>query len=203
MGAQGVNDEETPAVYGMQRWWPSSRSGRRGGVGIPDFIEDGHAVARQAPADRRVEEALGRRGEGIGHEFRHQQFGHVTQFANPTRGPRLVYASGRTEPRTELLTVEARLAFDETASDGPDDGEDEGVSTNRARSLSGLLAGADALPRPRIERLHGPLPLERQNPASLVRQGSGVLLLAGVPGLEPRLTGPEPVGLPITPYPKG
>ena len=25
---------------------------------------------------------------------------------------------------------------------------------------------------------------------------------AGVPGLEPRLTGPEPVGLPITPYPK-
>src|ERR1039457_7631471 len=28
-------------------------------------------------------------------------------------------------------------------------------------------------------------------------------LLAGVPGLEPRLTGPEPVGLPITPYPMG
>ena len=26
---------------------------------------------------------------------------------------------------------------------------------------------------------------------------------AGVPGLEPRLTGPEPVGLPITPYPNG
>src|SRR6478735_3542940 len=28
-------------------------------------------------------------------------------------------------------------------------------------------------------------------------------LTAGVPGLEPRLTGPEPVGLPITPYPMG
>src|SRR5919199_5388120 len=27
--------------------------------------------------------------------------------------------------------------------------------------------------------------------------------LAGVPGLEPRLTEPESVGLPITPYPKG
>src|SRR4051794_24136216 len=27
--------------------------------------------------------------------------------------------------------------------------------------------------------------------------------LAGVPGLEPRLTEPETVGLPITPYPKG
>ena len=27
--------------------------------------------------------------------------------------------------------------------------------------------------------------------------------VAGVPGLEPRLTGPEPVGLPITPYPTG
>ena len=26
---------------------------------------------------------------------------------------------------------------------------------------------------------------------------------AGVPGLEPRLTEPESVGLPITPYPKG
>src|SRR4029450_10528886 len=25
--------------------------------------------------------------------------------------------------------------------------------------------------------------------------------MAGVPGLEPRLTGPEPVGLPITPHP--
>ena len=29
------------------------------------------------------------------------------------------------------------------------------------------------------------------------------ILPAGVPGLEPRLTGPEPVGLPITPYPNG
>jgi hypothetical protein len=29
------------------------------------------------------------------------------------------------------------------------------------------------------------------------------LVPAGVPGLEPRLTGPEPVGLPITPYPNG
>src|SRR5947209_7127793 len=28
-------------------------------------------------------------------------------------------------------------------------------------------------------------------------------LCAGVPGLEPRLTEPESVGLPITPYPKG
>src|SRR5262249_31316551 len=27
--------------------------------------------------------------------------------------------------------------------------------------------------------------------------------VAGVPRLEPRLTGPEPVGLPITPYPMG
>src|SRR3984957_9353933 len=35
--------------------------------------------------------------------------------------------------------------------------------------------------------------------------GTSALLaeLAGVPGLEPRLTGPEPVGLPITPYPNG
>src|SRR4051812_49452916 len=30
-----------------------------------------------------------------------------------------------------------------------------------------------------------------------------IALLAGVPGLEPRLTEPETVGLPITPYPKG
>ena len=29
-----------------------------------------------------------------------------------------------------------------------------------------------------------------------------VAAVAGVPGLEPRLTGPEPVGLPITPHPK-
>src|SRR6266496_5795816 len=31
----------------------------------------------------------------------------------------------------------------------------------------------------------------------------GARRLAGVPGLEPRLTGPEPVGLPITPHPTG
>src|SRR5579863_8437655 len=31
----------------------------------------------------------------------------------------------------------------------------------------------------------------------------GIDTTAGVPGLEPRLTGPEPVGLPITPYPTG
>src|SRR6202035_2923045 len=30
---------------------------------------------------------------------------------------------------------------------------------------------------------------------------ASALSSAGVPGLEPRLTGPEPVGLPITPYP--
>ena len=30
-----------------------------------------------------------------------------------------------------------------------------------------------------------------------------VVSLAGVPGLEPRLTEPESVGLPITPYPMG
>src|SRR3954463_9878677 len=33
--------------------------------------------------------------------------------------------------------------------------------------------------------------------------GSQIVVLAGVLGLEPRLTGPEPVGLPITPYPMG
>src|SRR6478736_2152768 len=32
---------------------------------------------------------------------------------------------------------------------------------------------------------------------------SQIVVLAGVLGLEPRLTGPEPVGLPITPYPMG
>ncbi len=40
-----------------------------------------------------------------------------------------------------------------------------------------------------------------------VRGGNGTDVpdhfTAGVPGLEPRLTGPEPVGLPITPYPMG
>ena len=38
---------------------------------------------------------------------------------------------------------------------------------------------------------------------AFVDQGSQIAVLAGVLGLEPRLTGPEPVGLPITPYPMG
>ena len=39
--------------------------------------------------------------------------------------------------------------------------------------------------------------------ARLPSTGGRAVWLAGVPGLEPRLTGPEPVGLPITPYPMG
>ena len=38
-------------------------------------------------------------------------------------------------------------------------------------------------------------------PEAITRPAGGSLSAAGVPGLEPRLTGPEPVVLPITPYP--
>src|SRR4051794_20924169 len=38
---------------------------------------------------------------------------------------------------------------------------------------------------------------------TFAEHGSQIVVLAGVLGLEPRLTGPEPVGLPITPYPMG
>lgn len=54
-------------------------------------------------------------------------------------------------------------------------------------------------------------PVQREGPSACTRRGPLPKLasdqrarcnnLAGVPGLEPRLTGPEPVGLPITPYP--
>lgn len=75
-----------------------------------------------------------------------------------------------TQSFAELLTVEARLTLE--AAPGGHKNESDGVTYYcRARSLSGLLAGADALPRPRIERPNGPLPLERQNPASTGRQG--------------------------------
>jgi hypothetical protein len=59
----------------------------------------------------------------------------------------------------------------------------------------GRAGGSGGRPPERQQR--GP---KRENgpegPLSTVIQ-----LSAGVPGLEPRLTGPEPVGLPITPYP--
>src|SRR5258708_23552342 len=48
---------------------------------------------------------------------------------------------------------------------------------------------------------------ERQGSPEKTNAGAGGIRatssVAGVPGLEPRLTGPEPVGLPITPYPMG
>ena len=43
----------------------------------------------------------------------------------------------------------------------------------------------------------------RQRQKSRSLEAIGIFDAAGVPGLEPRLTGPEPVGLPITPYPMG
>src|SRR6266508_2682736 len=57
---------------------------------------------------------------------------------------------------------------------------------NRSRSPDRIRTGATAL------RGRRPRPLD-----------DGARRLAGVPGLEPRLTGPEPVGLPITPHPTG
>src|SRR3954468_11729683 len=44
---------------------------------------------------------------------------------------------------------------------------------------------------------------ERRNCIDSSGYASNRVPLAGVLGLEPRLTGPEPVGLPITPYPMG
>src|SRR5262249_32988848 len=65
--------------------------------------------------------------------------------------------------------------------------------------------------RTRAAALRGRCPRPLDDGALLIDFGlstsSGVVAhatpVAGVPGLEPRLTGPEPVGLPITPYPIG
>ena len=67
-----------------------------------------------------------------------------------------------------------------TASNRPRRGSHRGVPGGRPPGKT-LRAQMKMAPKGAIE--HG-------DPAS-----------AGVPGLEPRLTGPEPVGLPITPYP--
>ena len=108
-----------------------------------------------------------------------------------------------TAPMAEVLTLEAQLALAEASAFGetPTATDREGVTYYRhARGLAGLRAHHDQpWPRPAVERPNGPL--EHENPAS-TRQGLNVLLLAGVPGLEPRLTEPESVGLPITLYPK-
>ena len=90
----------------------------------------------------------------------------------------------------ELLTVDARLALAEDASltNQPTDREGVRVYHRRARSLRGLLRDLDeSSPRLVVERPYGPLPLEHQNPASPGRQGSDVLHLADLIGLEPAL----------------
>ncbi len=97
-----------------------------------------------------------------------------------------------TAPYLELLTVEARLALEaqgpETAHGGPEDREGVRVYHRRARAPRGLIRGRQRtwlrLP---IERPHGLLPLENQNPASTGRQGSDVLTLVAPTGFEPAL----------------
>ena len=77
-------------------------------------------------------------------------------------------------------------------------------------SPDGIRTRATALRGRRARPLHngatiGALPPQRQR-LSASKNTSGLLrrpCRAGVPGLEPRLTEPESVGLPITPYPKG
>jgi len=64
-------------------------------------------------------------------------------------------------------------------------------------SPDGIRTRATALRGRRARPLHNGA-IER---TSLEDLSTG--LIAGVLGLEPRLTGPEPVGLPITPYPMG
>ena len=95
-----------------------------------------------------------------------------------------------TAPYLELLTVEARLAFeaDETAADEPEDREGVRVYYRRARALR-RLAGSNQRTWSRlpIERPHGLLPVERQNPTSTGRQGPDVLHLVAPTGFEPAL----------------
>jgi hypothetical protein len=81
--------------------------------------------------------------------------------------------------------------------------------TNRSSSAqqttaSGAVGPTRAQDRSRCKWGHsgGPVPNVARTPHSGIRATKNTAN-AGVPGLEPRLTGPEPVGLPITPYPKG
>ena len=93
-----------------------------------------------------------------------------------------------TEPFAELFTVEARLALDDGQASGTDEQADGVTYYRRARGLAGLLKDLEeSWPRLAVERPYGPLPLERQNPTSLVRQGSDVLLLVPPTGFEPVL----------------
>src|SRR5690625_3241718 len=61
-----------------------------------------------------------------------------------------------------------------------------------------IRTGATALRGRRARPLHNGAKSEQN-----ITGWTGMSQIAGVLGLEPRLTGPEPVGLPITPYPMG
>jgi hypothetical protein len=84
----------------------------------------------------------------------------------------------------------------------PKKGEEASGSAEPLASSGGtpdrIRTGATALRGRRARPLHNG-GLSDRNPSL----GLGFRPIAGVLGLEPRLTGPEPVGLPITPYPMG
>jgi site-specific DNA recombinase len=99
-----------------------------------------------------------------------------------------------TAPYRELLTVEASLALEaqdvETPRGDSGDREEVRVYHRRARAPRGLTRSREhTWPRPRLERPYGLLPLEHQNPASGVRQGSDVLQLVAGVGFEPTTSG--------------
>src|SRR3954469_8733258 len=89
------------------------------------------------------------------------------------------------------------MAGPHPAQQGPRD--DESPRPSGPGALGRAYPRRDSNPRYRRERAASWA--ARRRGRAVVREEPG--FLAGVPGLEPRLTEPESVGLPITPYPKG
>ena len=78
-----------------------------------------------------------------------------------------------------------------------------GRSPDGIRTRATALRGRRARPLHNGAALSAPRPRGKHADCRETVPGRGLLRSAGVPGLEPRLTEPESVGLPITPYPMG
>lgn len=97
-----------------------------------------------------------------------------------------VVGSDLTEPFAELLTREAQLALTEQQQRASDDVITRG-RTNDAGTYYRRRTSVDdgAWDRPYVERPHGPLPIDTENPSPYGGQGSNIEHLVEHKGLKP------------------
>ena len=122
---------------------------------------------------------------------------HIPTGMKSPVGPRYWHGQRRTDYRLATVVANRRSRRRAQRGDQVDCGFDHSPFPLAGRPSARIVVSWR--PTRMSRHQHGTPDMNKRGRGSRPR----CQLTAGVPGLEPRLTGPEPVGLPITPYPNG